>query len=357
MKRRFLLRTSAFALCVIVSIYGNLFAKDGSEAKTLVVSSGCVKLVLRGESGTFQIYALGEKGKETAVFSGADAFTSTYFSLFTGKKEYRLSASRGTATGAARYSDGAALVYKIHKIADVTVDFSFVKSPGSAFDNIVKVRASVVNTGKESNTFALKGVFDTVLGEKTQKHFSTANIQSINSETQFRDMSASRWILSQDSQASVQFLLYGAATTKIEEATLGNKDVLSLPMRHPLFVPSRSFDSMTSYNNSALALEWSEAEIESGAEASFVFYIALSADGSVPDGNAYIASFDKPLASDNAKTQVSDVRSVPEWKLNKAYVASLLQKIYALSDYDADAGELAELNAELDMILAQLRRQ
>lgn len=133
MKRRFLLRTSAFAVCVIVSIYGNLFAKDGSESKTLVASSGCVKLVLRGESGTFQIYALGEKGKETAVFSGADAFTSTYFSLFTGKKIYRLSASGGTATGAARHSDGAALVYKIHKIADVTVDFSFVKSPGSAF--------------------------------------------------------------------------------------------------------------------------------------------------------------------------------------------------------------------------------
>ena len=232
-----------------------------------------------------------------------------------------------------------------------------MKSPGSDFDDIVKVRISVVNKGKKRNTFALEGVFDTVLGEKTQKHFSTANIQSINSETQFYDMSASRWILSQGQGAAVQFLLYGADTTKIESVTLGNKDLLSLPMRRPLFVPSRSFDSVTSYNNSALAVHWPETTLESGAEAAVIFYIALSADGGVPKGDAYIASFDKTLPSDDAGTKIADERAVPEWKLNKAYVTSLLQRIYALSDYDADADELAELNAELDVILAQLRRQ
>ena len=357
MKRRFFLRGAVFAVCFIVSLSGNIFAKEGPEAKTVTVSSGCVKLVLRGEKGTFQIYARSADGKETAVFSGADAFTSTYFSLFAGKKEYRLSASGGGATGAALNSDGASLVYKINKIAEAAIDFSFVKSPGSDIDNIVKVRVSVVNKGKKRNTFALKGVFDTVLGEKTQKHFSTANIQSINSETQFYDMSASRWILSQNSEASVQFLLYGADTTKIESATLGNKDLLSLPMRRPLFVSSRSFDSVTSYNNSALAVYWPETALESGAESAVVFYIALSADGNPPEGNAYIASFDKSLPSDNAETKIADGKTVPKWKLNQAYVTSLLQRIHALSDYDADADELAELNAELDVILAQLRRQ
>ena len=357
MKRRFFLRAAAFVVCFIVSLSGNIFAKEGPEAKTVTVSSGCVKLVLRGEKGTFQIYARSADGKETAVFSGADAFTSTYFSLFAGKKEYRLSASGGGATGAALNADKASLVYKINKIADVAIDFSFVKSPGSDFDDIVKVRISVVNKGKKRNTFALEGVFDTVLGEKTQKHFSTANIQSINSETQFYDMSASRWILSQGQGAAVQFLLYGADTTKIESVTLGNKDLLSLPMRRPLFVPSRSFDSVTSYNNSALAVHWPETTLESGAEAAVIFYIALSADGGVPKGDAYIASFDKALPSDNAGTKIADERVVPEWKLNRAYVTSLLQRIYALSDYDADADELAELNAELDVILAQLRRQ
>ena len=68
-------------------------------------------------------------------------------------------------------------------------------------------------------------------------------------------------------------------------------------------------------------------------------------------------SFDKSLPSDNAETKIADGKTVPEWKLNQAYVTSLLQRIHALSDYDADADELAELNAELDVILAQLRRQ
>ena len=362
MNGRFFLRGAVFAVCFVLSVSGNLFAKEGQQAKTVTVSSGSVKLVLRGERGTFQIYALGEDGSETAVFSRADAFTSSYFSLLAGKKEYRLSSSGGAATGAKANPDGGTLVYKLHKIADVTVDFSFARSPESSFDDIVKVRISVVNKGKKRNTFALKGVFDTVLGEKTKTHFSTADIKSINAETQFHDMSVSRWILSQGQEAAVQFLLYGADTTKIEEATLGNKDVLSLPMWCPVFVPVRSFDSVTSYNNSALAVNWPKASLESGAEAEVIFYIALSADGGVPKGDAYIASFDKTLpvddkANENSKAIVGDESAVPEWKLDKAYVASLLQRIQALSDYDADADELAELNAELDAILEQLRRR
>ena len=357
MNGRFFLRGVAFAVCVVLSVSGQLFAREGAQAKTAVVSSGCVKLVLRGERGTFQIYALGEDGSETAVFSGTDAFTSTYFSLLAGKKEYLLSSLGGAATGAKANPDGGTFVYKLHKIADVTVDFSFAKSPESAFDDIVKVRVSVINKGKKRNTFALKGVFDTMLGEKTKTHFSTADIKSINAETQFYDMSASRWILSRGQEAAVQFLLYGADTTKIETATLGNKDVLSLPLWHPVFVPARSFDSVTSYNNSALAVNWPKAVLENGAEMSVVFYIALSADGGVPKGDAYIASFDKTLPTDDKANALVADRAVPEWKLDKAYVDSLLQRIRALSDYDADADELAELNAELDTILEQLRRQ
>ncbi|ERF60179.1 hypothetical protein HMPREF1325_0813 [Treponema socranskii subsp. socranskii VPI DR56BR1116 = ATCC 35536] len=356
MNGRFFLRGAVFAVCFVLSMSGNLFAKEGPQAKTVTVSSGSVKLVLRGERGTFQIYALGEDGSETAVFSGADAFTSTYFSLLAGKKEYLLSSSGGAATGAKANPDGGTLVYKLYKIADVTVDFSFARSPESPFDDIVKVRVSVINKGKKRNTFALKGVFDTVLGEKTQRHFSTADIKSINAETQFHDMSVSRWILSQGQEAAVQFLLYGADTTKIEEATLGNKDVLSLPMWCPVFVPARSFDSVTSYNNSALAVNWPKAVLESGAEANIVFYIALSADGNPPQGEAYIASFDKTLP-DEAETKIASERAVPEWKLNKAYVDSLLQRIRALSDYDDNTDELDALNAELDAILEQLRQQ
>ena len=360
MKARLLLRGATFAVCFVLSASVHLFAKEGPEAKTVVVSSGNAKLVLRGERGTFQIYALGKDGGETAVLSGADAFTSTYFSLLVGKKEYLLSSSGGAATGAGTSFDGAMLVYKINKIADVTLDFSFMKSPESDFDDIIKVRLSVVNKGKKRNTFALKSVFDTVLGEKTKAHFSTADIQSINAEMQFHDMSASRWILSRGQEAAVQFLLYGADTTKIEEATLGNKDVLALPLWRPVFVSARSFDSVTSYNNSALAVNWPKTTLESGAEASVVFYIALSADGSMPEGDAFIASFDKAdktLPTVDTAKAISDERAVPEWKLNRAYVASLLQRIRALNDDDADTDELAELNAELDAILVQLRRQ
>ena len=133
--------------------------------------------------------------------------------------------------------------------------------------------------------------------------------------------------------------------------------MLSLPLWHPVFVPARSFDSVTSYNNSALAVNWPKAVLESGAEMSVVFYIALSADGGVPKGDAYIASFDKTLPTDDKANALVADRAVPEWKLDKAYVDSLLQRIRALSDYDADADELAELNAELDTILEQLRRQ
>ena len=73
-------------------------------------------------------------------------------------------------------------------------------------------------------------------------------------------------------------------------------------------------------------------------------------------GEVYIASFDKILP-DEAETKIASERAVPEWKLNKAYVDSLLQRIRALGDYDDNTDELDALNAELDAILEQLRRQ
>ena len=101
-----------------VALYEELAASidRDTDAYNLIVtvSSGSVKLVLRGERGTFQIYALGEDGSETAVFSGADAFTSTYFSLLAGKKEYLLSSSGGAATGAKANPDGGTQIGRAH---------------------------------------------------------------------------------------------------------------------------------------------------------------------------------------------------------------------------------------------------
>ena len=353
----------ACALCVALCMASILHAggKKDAAAQSSVVKKGNTvqyalgkaKLVLFGESGAFQLYAVGREG-ETAVFSGTDRFTSTYFSLLAGKNEYRLASASGVSAKAYADDGGVRMAYSISHVADVAVDFSIIKSVPENEADMLKVKIVVTNRMRKQNAFALKGVFDTVLGETTGVHFSTANTKLINSEMQRFDIEKERWVLSRNEACGVQFLLYGGDITRPETLTLGNKDVVSLPLWTPVVVQSRKFDSVMSYNNSAVAINWPSVELEADETAKIIFYIALASDGEDIHGESYINSF----AGSVQGSQHAASDNVPDWKLQSDYIQMLLDRIAAFGDDDdISSDELARLNKELDEILTTLRRQ
>lgn len=386
--------------CILLIAAGSVCAAEkkdrdftgwvGSKNEPVKYQSGTVKMILRGDLGSFQIYSVNKGGNEVPVFADYDQFMATYFSLLAGRTEYRLNAAGGIKTQAQKTDKGGRMYYTIDKTADVAADFTCMKTSSSAADDLIRVNVSVTNTGTRASTFALKAVFDTVLGEKSGTHFSTAQTRAVNRETQYLTMQNEKWITSEGGGYAVQFLLCGADITAPSAVTLANKNIISLPLWVPVVSSSQTFDNVISYDNSALAINWNSVSLDSGKTMSVVFYIAVAADGDHPAGAAFLDASSGDVkaagtpapkapaaASEASAASVSpavpsavskpytksdvkfDVESITDDQLDPEYIRALINKINALEDNDTtlNRDEILRLNAELDAILEKLRQQ
>ena len=344
---------------VPIKVVGMLGGEGVFQAKTMETTVGSIKLLAKGTAGTFQFYFVG-KGTPVPVLAGCDEFTSSFFSLRVNNKEYRLTDKIGITVGARKDESGVQLIYFVPKVAAVHVKFECLQSDPNKNHDILKVTATVINKGKSGAEFALKNVLDTALGEQSLRHFSSAEDAELNSERQFRTCDSLKWIRSENKNAAVQFLLHGADITPPEAVTLGNKDVLMLQNWVTPALPERTFDSVLSYNNSALAINWNETHLEPEEQAAFIYY-AVFADGGVAiDSGGIIADIEagRIVSRQRSVETTSDSVGIPAEKLNYAYVQELLNRIDALEN-DADKinrEEIVSLSAELDAIMEILRQ-
>lgn len=263
------------------------------QAKTIENTVGRIKYLMKGTVGSFQLYALGENGSQTPLLAGYDEFTSSFMSLRVGKKEYKLTDNIGIVIGARQNELGAQLVYIVPEVARIFIKFEKVEGGKDVKSEIIKVTSVVYNKGKNTQTYALKSVLDTVLGEQFGPHFTSGEEIAINNERQYRRFDKVKWITSRNSRTGLQFLFNGGDITAPEVVSLSNKDFLALRDWVPAITVSRTFDSVLSYQNSALCINWPTVALEPEGSASFVYYLAVSTDGQPCDGQKFIENLSK----------------------------------------------------------------
>lgn len=259
------------------------------QAKDSDVTVGNVRYFMKASVGSYQLFAINENNSQIPLFSGMEEFTSSFYDLKIGKKIYRLSDSICAVIGTRKNDLGGQIVYVVPKKARVFVKFEHVDHDESIKSEIIKVTATVLNRSKKTDVYALKSVLDTVLGEKAGPHFISSSESAIDSERQVRKMDEMKWLLSTDSETSVQFLFKGADIDEPEVVSLSNKDFISLQNWVPAITKERTFDSVLSYNNSAVCINWNSKILAPGEQCSFVYYMAVATDGAKPDGDAYIS--------------------------------------------------------------------
>ncbi|MDE6244126.1 MAG: hypothetical protein K2M50_00540 [Treponemataceae bacterium] len=337
------------------------------SSKTIEVSDGKVKILMKGALGSFQLYAL-DNEKSIPLLSGNDEFTSSFYALRVGKKDFKLTNNIGVLVGARKIENCAQMMYSIPKVACVLLTYECISSYLGEQKDVLKITASVLNVGKKADTFSLKTVFDTCLGEQKGPHFSTADNKEINKEMQFQKFDSAKWIISGNDTASMQILLYGADITVPNVVSLANKDLLSMPTWIPTVYGAKNFDSVISYNNSSVCINWADVMLSPEEEVSFVYYIAVATAGEIPQGEKFIewqASLhsDEKEASYVPEQKVKDGGSssqiyIDPEKLSREYIQSLIDRINALENNSqmVDRSELMMLNAELDLILEKLRQ-
>lgn len=341
------------------------------------VSLGCLRMSFRPKIGSFNIFVIDEDNKEQSVFSTHNEFSASSFYLKCGKEIYKLNSASGVKT-----ETGAVVKYTISNIAKVSVFFDFMKSDEQNDYDMIKISAEIENLGTRQKKYALKGVFDTVLGEKDLNHFFSSTNDAINTEKEFRNVKAERWFVSKNDKYSMQFLLDGVDITPIECVLLGNKTTFDSNAWIPTLSIDKSFDSFVSYNDSEVCIVWPEVEINPNEKENIIFYLAFAANGEEPQGNYFIGDKkevvevkkEKPVVKKEVvkvpeeekvketKKEIPDVKfdvaTLSREKLSQEYVAGLMERIANLEDSgeNVDREELLMLNAELDAILEILRQ-
>ena len=346
------------------------------------VSLGCVRMSFRPKIGSFNIFVIDENNKEQSVFSTQNEFSASSFYLKCGKEIYKLNSASGVKTETLQTETGAVVKYTISNVAKVSIFFDFMKSDEQNDYDMIKISAEIENLGTRQKKFALKGIFDTVLGEKDLNHFFSSENKAINTEKLYRTMKDERWFVSKNDKYSMQFLLDGVDITPVECVLLGNKTTFDSNAWIPNLKTEKSFDSFVSYNDSEVCIVWPEVSILPNEKDSFVFYIAFAANGEKPQGNYFIGDKkevvevkkEKPIVKKEVvkvpeeenvketKKEIPDVKfdvaTLSREKLSQEYVAGLMERIANLEDSgkNVDREELLMLNAELDAILEILRQ-
>lgn len=347
------------------------------------VSLGCLRMSFRPKIGSFNIFVIDENNKQQSVFSTHNEFSASSFYLKCGKEIYKLNSASGVKTETLQTEKGAVVKYTISNVAKVSVFFDFMKSDEQNDYDMIKISAEIENLGTRQKKFALKGVFDTVLGEKDLNHFFSSENVAINTEKIYRTMKDERWFVSKNDKYSMQFLLDGVDITPIECVLLGNKTTFDSNAWIPSLSIDKSFDSFVSYNDSEVCIIWPEVSILPNEKDSFVFYLAFAANGEKPQGNYFIGDKkeevvevkkEKPVVKKEVvkvpeeekvketKKEIPDVKfdvaTLSREKLSQEYVAGLMERIANLEDSgeNVDREELLMLNAELDAILEILRQ-
>lgn len=257
---------------------------------------GNVKLNAYPKKGTFAIAVMNSAGKAIPVISSANEYTTTSFYLRAGKKIVKLSDDSNVTSAAKKTANGLILRYTVEKTAIVQIEFECFASGSEeeAKEDSVKIIASVQSLAKKNTEFALKLVLDTVLGETDRHHFYTKDDTPVKNEVLYRSVKEEKYFVSRNAKASMQVILDGADISPIDSLALANYATLDTKKWEADMSTFRSFDTVLSYNNSALAIYWPAVKLEAEQENSNIFYLSFATNGEIPGGAAYISSLTAP---------------------------------------------------------------
>lgn len=314
-----------------------------------------MRVMLHKNRGTFRFMSVNSEGELSDLLDYFNEGASSFFAVKIGRPIYRM--QRMDVDGEHIDSGGGELVYNLSRKVSIRIKFFPISSQGNDFLDAIKVEATVTNIGKKGDTFALRALFDTVLGESIGKHFSTAKLEHIDSEIQLTDMREHKFISSSNGVDTINFLLHGNGITDPDFVTMGSKDILST---NGIWIPSisyaRSFNSIVSYNNSAICINWSEKYLNPDESTTETFYITIGTDGNKASTSIVDTSiFSAPAIVESVENM--DM-SLMVSHFDMEYINGLLKRIEELEmdGSNTNLDEIRQLNEELDKIFERLRR-
>ncbi len=359
-KNKLLLILSVASLLLISPVYSeskntekndklNFAGWDKNTNKNIDETYGKIRIKVKAKNGAFNLSMVNKSGKSIPVLSTSNEFITSSFYLLCGKKIIKLNEDSIVKTAARKTTDGVQIAYGIDKFALVIVDFNFFSVQNDQNIDTVKISASVKNLSSKKENFELKLLLDTVLGETDRHHFYLSSKTPVKNETTVHNFTNDSWFVSKNVQGNMQFLFHGAEATSPSYVTMANYSTLNDAKWEPDFSTYRSFDTLLSYNNSAVEIFWPSHKVSANSKYTEVFYISFALGVDELHAQEYIKN-------DNEYTAPAVVEN--ERKFSNEYIDKLLQYVESLdsSGENIERDEIIRLNAELDTILEIIRK-
>lgn len=355
-----------------------IIAKNG---KNVSVEKGIVRIQTFSENGSVAFFVLEKSGAWHPVVETNDRAESTFISLFVDRTEYRLNRSKKVDYSYEIEGDCVSVVYKIRSVAQLKATY---RIEGYS----IYVSYSVLNLDSKPHDFAVKAVYNTVLGETYAAHFATPS-RNVGAELSIAPSSTQDYILSGDGTRTIRFAVFGNGITPPKMALLANKDVVEEATFATAFKDGRSFSSLLSYNNSSVAFFWagenvgakngelryridfSNTEFEAKTNEPFPPFVPpeieepqppLEVAPQVPPEAEVVPPMEPP-ASEEPDEPIPDQefnterKYMPPSSVDEVYVQRLIEQINSLeaSDPALNRERIRELQDEIDEVLDVLR--
>lgn len=364
-----------------------------TSSKEIVQKKGIICIKVKPSLGTVNLSVLNSDDKAIPVLSTRNEYTSSALFLKINKKIYKLVGDASVTPTASKNDDGVRVLYHIENAADVTLDLKGIQSVKDRDEDVLKVTVTVVNKGHRKADFAVKQVLDTVLGESARYHFYTSDNTAVKNEVVSRNLKKDRWFTSKNDQAALQLLFDGGNTSATEFFALANYSTIEKNSWEPNMTYLKSFDTVLSYNNSAVCAIWPSVSLMPGESKKIIYYLGFAADSNTAYGANYVYGIPIPKqteiqvkdpvqivleddsSSENDKNTIVvqdnnpgyqpkassdvdfDVAKLSRDKYTQEYIQKLLDRISELEKDSASVNreEILQLNKELDEILSAIK--
>ena len=283
-----------------------------AKKRNIDVTFGIIRIKVKPNYGLFNISVVNNADKTIPVLSTSNEYVSSSFYLKYGKKIYKLNENSSVKCSAdVNYEEKIVkLIYEIPNVAVVNVQMKAIQSSPEGDYDMLRISSEVVNSSSKKADFAQKVVLDTVLGEVDRHHFYDNENIPVRNETGIRTPDGKKWFVSRNSNASMQILPFGYDTTAPALFALANLGTFENGTWEPDMISYRAFDTVLSYNNSAVCIIWPEKNILSTEKNTNVFYLAFAAGDSKPEGEFLVyAQEDKKSPSTPQAPAVTGIPS------------------------------------------------
>ena len=248
----------------------------------VTITTDSLKLVVKDYDGNISLYTKNEKGNFVPLLDVKQFSQYPSFYISIDGNVYPVNTLNGFDISSSTNASGTEVTFTatLKNVVRLSVKYSFFATEKGFLPDAIRVSPSVVSLSDTEIEVGLKAMFDTMLGENTNTHFTSSTKNTIVSEMMFTDFNTEKWIRSKNDDNFFTVIFPSTQKNILDRAIIAGKKILYTNIWDFSYTKGRSFNSLNSYNNSALCLLWNTVPVGQNSVNDYEFYLYTGIDDS-----------------------------------------------------------------------------